>query len=204
MVRRPLPSFVSGTRITAAWLLLTVAVAIAYFLAARLALALLTKPDGVAVFWPAAGVAAGLLIALGPRARWPVVIGAMAATISANLLGDRSVWSALIFAVCNAGEALIIAALIDASHPVADAELRDVQSAAARLGVQLVVLHANSDHDFEAAFARLIEQKAQALLVCASPLFNNTRDQLVALAARHNIPAAFEWREFASAGTSGT
>ena len=76
-------------------------------------LALLTKPDGVAVFWPAAGVAAGLLIALGPRARWPVVIGAMAATICANLLGDRGVWSAVVFAVCNAGEALIIAALID-------------------------------------------------------------------------------------------
>ena len=113
MVRRPLSSFVGGTRLTAAWLLLTIAVAIAYILAARLALALLTKPDGVAVFWPAAGVAAGLLIALGPRARWPVVIGAMGATISANLLGDRGVWSAVVFAVCNAGEALIIAALID-------------------------------------------------------------------------------------------
>jgi PAS domain S-box-containing protein len=113
MVRRPLSSFIGGTRLTAAWLLLTIAGAIAYFLAARLSLALLTKPDGVAVFWPAAGVAAGLLIALGPNARWPVVIGAMGATVSANLLGDRSVWSAIIFAVCNAGEALIIAALID-------------------------------------------------------------------------------------------
>jgi putative tryptophan/tyrosine transport system substrate-binding protein len=97
-------------------------------------------------------------------------------------------------------KATIIAVLINANHPMADAQLRDVQSAAARLGVQLVVVHANSDHDFEAAFATLIEQKAEALLVCASPLFNNTRDQLVALAARHNIPAAFELREFATAG----
>ena len=97
-------------------------------------------------------------------------------------------------------KATIIAVLIDANRPEADAQLRDVQSAAARLGVQLVVVHANSDHDFEAAFARLIEQKAQALLVCASPLFFNTRDQLVALAARHNIPAAFELPEFAKAG----
>jgi PAS domain S-box-containing protein len=113
MARRPLSSFVSGTRNTTAWLLLTVTVAIAYFLAARLGLALLTKPDGVAVFWPAAGVSAGLLIALGPSARWPVVIGAMAATICANLLGDRSLASALVFAVCNAVEALIIATLID-------------------------------------------------------------------------------------------
>jgi putative tryptophan/tyrosine transport system substrate-binding protein len=97
-------------------------------------------------------------------------------------------------------KATIIAGLIDANRPEADAQLRDAQSAAARLGVQLVVLHANSDHDFEAAFARLIEQKAQALLVCASPLFTNARGQLVALAARHNIPAAFESREFATAG----
>ena len=113
MARRPLSSFVSGTRNTTAWLLLAVTVAIAYFLAARLGLALLTKPDGVAVFWPAAGVSAGLLIALGPSARWPVVIGAVAATICANLLGDRSLASALVFAVCNAVEALIIATLID-------------------------------------------------------------------------------------------
>jgi PAS domain S-box-containing protein len=114
MARRPLTGFASGTQHTAAgWLLLTVAVAIAYFLAARLGLALLSKPDGVAVFWPAAGVSAGLLIALGPSARWSVVIGAMAATIAANLMGDRNVGSALVFAVCNAGEALIIATLIE-------------------------------------------------------------------------------------------
>src|SRR6266571_2583108 len=49
---------------------LAVAVGIAYFLAARLSLSLLTKSDGVAVFWPASGVAAGALIALGPGARW--------------------------------------------------------------------------------------------------------------------------------------
>jgi putative ABC transport system substrate-binding protein len=97
-------------------------------------------------------------------------------------------------------KATIMAVLIDASHPVADAQLREVKDAAARLGMQLIVLHANSDHDFEAVFATLIEQKAEALLVCASPSFFNRRDQLVALAARHNIPAASELHEFATAG----
>ncbi len=92
---------------------LAVAIGLSYFVAARLSLGLLTKPDGVAVFWPAAGISAGTLIALGPRARWPVVFGAMAATIIANLLGDRSIWSALVFAVCNAGEAVIIAGVIE-------------------------------------------------------------------------------------------
>jgi signal transduction histidine kinase len=88
---------------------LAVAVGIVYFVAARLSLALLTKPEGVAVFWPAAGVSAGVLIALGSRARWPVVVGTMAATIVANLSGDRNLWSTVIFALCNAGEAVLTA-----------------------------------------------------------------------------------------------
>jgi len=54
---------------------LAIAVGIAYFLASRLSLLLLTKPDDVAVFWPAAGVAAGVLIALGPGKRLPVAVG---------------------------------------------------------------------------------------------------------------------------------
>ena len=91
---------------------LAVAVGIAYFAAARLSLVLLTKPEGVAVFWPAAGVSAGVLIALGSRARWPVVVGTMAATIVANLSGDRNLWSAVLFALCNAGEAVLTAWLI--------------------------------------------------------------------------------------------
>jgi len=94
---------------------LAAAVGVAYFLAARLSLALLTKPDGVAVFWPASGVAAGVLIALGPGARWPVAAGAMAATIVANVLGDRTVSSAIVFALCNAGEAVLAAALVEYS-----------------------------------------------------------------------------------------
>src|SRR5262245_55574156 len=92
---------------------LAVGVGIVYFLAARLSLALLTKPEGVAVFWPAAGVSAGVLIALGSRARWPVIFGTMAATIAANLFGDRNVWSAVLFAVCNAGEAVLTAWLVE-------------------------------------------------------------------------------------------
>ena len=91
---------------------LAAAVGAAYFLAAQLSLGLLMKPDGVAVFWPAAGISSGVLIALGPRARWPVAAGAFIATIPANLMGDRSVWAALTFATCNAAEALITAGLI--------------------------------------------------------------------------------------------
>src|SRR5499433_934738 len=92
---------------------LAVAVGIAYFFAAQLSLGLLTKPDGVAVFWPAAGVSAGVLIALGRSARVPVALGAIVATLVANLMGDRTVWGASAFAVCNAIEALLTAWLIE-------------------------------------------------------------------------------------------
>ena len=91
---------------------LAVAVGIGYLLAARLSLHLLTE-SGVAVFWPAAGVAAGTLIALGREARLPVAVGVLVATIVANLMGDRTVWSATAFALCNAGETLLTAWLIE-------------------------------------------------------------------------------------------
>src|SRR5512145_2218696 len=81
---------------------LFIAVGVAYFLAARLGLALLTTAERVAVFWPASGIAVGILIALGARARGPVAAGVIAATLAANLMGDRSVWGALAFGLCNA------------------------------------------------------------------------------------------------------
>ena len=69
---------------------LAIAVAIAYFLASRLSFFLRTKPDDVAWFWPAAGVAAGVLIALGPGTRWPVAVGTIVASIPGNLLAHWS------------------------------------------------------------------------------------------------------------------
>lgn len=91
---------------------LGIVVGIVYWLAARQSLILLTQTDGVAVFWPAAGLASGALIALGPKARWPVAAGVIAATVAANLQGDRNLASAIVFAFCNAGEALFAAWLI--------------------------------------------------------------------------------------------
>ena len=67
----------------------------------------------VAATYDGSGVAAGVLIALGPRARLPVAAGAMVATIVANLMGDRTLLSSVVFALCNAGEALLAAWLIE-------------------------------------------------------------------------------------------
>jgi PAS domain S-box-containing protein len=84
-----------------------------YFLAARLGLALLSAPSDVAVFWPASGVAAGILITFGRRARAAVVIGVVAGTLAANLLGDRSIATSLFKGFCNAGEAVLMAWLLE-------------------------------------------------------------------------------------------
>src|ERR1700758_68289 len=96
-------------------LVLTVIVGVAYFLSARLSLFLLTQPDGVAVFWPAAGVSSGILIALGRDARWPVAVGVIAATTAANLTSDRTIVGSIAFALCDAGEALVVAWVIERS-----------------------------------------------------------------------------------------
>jgi len=97
-------------------------------------------------------------------------------------------------------KAATLAVLLHPNFASFESQLRDVREAAARLGVQLVVLRANAESDFDAAFATLVQQRAGALLVCASPFFNARRQQLVALAARHSVPAIYEWRDFAATG----
>jgi PAS domain S-box-containing protein len=95
------------------WVGLSIAIGLAYFLTARLGLSLLTTAERVAVFWPASGIAVGILIALGGWARGPVAAGVIAATLAANLMADRSVWSASAFGLCNAAEALLAMWLIE-------------------------------------------------------------------------------------------
>jgi putative tryptophan/tyrosine transport system substrate-binding protein len=97
-------------------------------------------------------------------------------------------------------KATSVAVLINPNFADAENQLRDVQEAAARLGVQLVVVRANAESEFDAAFSTLVRQGAGALLVSGSPFFNGRREQLVVLAARHAVPAIFEWRDFAAAG----
>ena len=92
---------------------LAVAVGVAYFLAARLGVGLLLEPEGVAVFWPAAGVSSGVLIALGPRARWPVAVGVTAATVVIHQVTADPLWAGIALGLSNAAEALIVAGLLE-------------------------------------------------------------------------------------------
>jgi PAS domain S-box-containing protein len=111
-LRQQIPSAAPGTPSWMTQAGLAIAVAGAYLIAARLSLALLTKPDGVAVFWPAAGIAAGTLIALGPRVQVPVAAGVAGASVLASLLSDRNLAAAIVFGLCNAAEPLLVARLI--------------------------------------------------------------------------------------------
>ena len=78
--------------------------------------------------------------------------------------------------------------------------IRDVQEAARAKGVQLSILKASTESEIDAAFATLAQQQAGALVVSPDPFFLSRREQLVALATRHAVPAIYEWREFAAAG----
>jgi putative ABC transport system substrate-binding protein len=97
--------------------------------------------------------------------------------------------------------AAAIALLVNPSNPLqTDAETRELQTAARALGLELHVLNASSDGEFDAAFATLLQLGAKALVVQSDPLFTTRRDRLVALAARHAIPAIYGRREIAEAG----
>ena len=91
---------------------LALAIGAAYFIAAQFSLALLAKPDGLAVFWPGSGLAAGTLIAIGSGARVPVAIGVATASVAASLLSGQTLAAAIVFSLCNGGEALLVAWLI--------------------------------------------------------------------------------------------
>jgi ABC-type uncharacterized transport system substrate-binding protein len=97
-------------------------------------------------------------------------------------------------------KATTIGILANPLNPAAERQRRDEQEAAARLGVQLIVVKATAESEFEPAFASLAHQRVDALLVAADSFFNSRREQLVAFAARHSIPAIYELREFAEAG----
>jgi signal transduction histidine kinase len=91
---------------------LAAAVGLGYFLAAGFSVRLILEPEGVAVFWPAAGISSGLLIALGLPARWPVVAGVIVATVATHLVIEEPLWAGFALGLSNGAEALITAGLI--------------------------------------------------------------------------------------------
>jgi putative ABC transport system substrate-binding protein len=96
--------------------------------------------------------------------------------------------------------AALIAVLLNPTNANFQAQLRGVQDAASALGQQVSIQSASTEREIDAAFATVSRSGAGALLVGSDPFFNSERDQVIALAARHAIPAIYEGREFAMAG----
>ena len=82
----------------------------------------------------------------------------------------------------------------------AEAETKDMQAGARILGIRLLVLNASSPSEIEAGFATLVHERAGALVVPGETFFTTQRERLVALTARHDVPAIFQYREFTEAG----
>ena len=97
-------------------------------------------------------------------------------------------------------QARVIALLVNPSNANAEPTIRDMQEAARTKGVQLQILKAGSESEIDDAFASLIQLHVGALVVSPDAFFGSRRAQLVALAARHAVPAIYEWREFTAAG----
>jgi len=94
----------------------------------------------------------------------------------------------------------IMAVLINPILPAAESQARDLQAAARKLGIDLHVLHASTERDLDTAFAKMADMRVGALAITADAFFLSRREQIIALAARHSLPATSPWREAAAAG----
>ena len=93
-----------------------------------------------------------------------------------------------------------VALLVNPNNPVTEPETKVMRDAARSLGLQLHVLDASTEGEIDAAFGKLIELRAGGLVVSVDSFLINQRAQIVALAARHAVPAIYGVREFATAG----
>ncbi|HZN29899.1 MAG TPA: ABC transporter substrate-binding protein [Xanthobacteraceae bacterium] len=99
-----------------------------------------------------------------------------------------------------APKAGLIAFVVNPHSTTTAAQVKDIQTAAAALGQKIVVVNASTPEEVEQAFPTIAQEKAGAVLYSAHQFYQIVRDQLVALAARHRLPAMYEWREFVEAG----
>jgi putative ABC transport system substrate-binding protein len=93
-----------------------------------------------------------------------------------------------------------IAVLLDANQSDFEDQLNDAEAAVRTTGRQVKIVKTQNNRDFDAAFAEIAESKSGALLVGNSPIFTSQRQQIVALAARHALPACYTQREYVAAG----
>jgi len=86
------------------------------------------------------------------------------------------------------------------NNPIFELTTRDVEAAAAAIGLKVQILKAGTDREIDAAFVSLVQARTRALLVGGDVFFNNRIERLIELAARYAIPTMYWYREFAVAG----
>jgi ABC-type uncharacterized transport system substrate-binding protein len=93
-----------------------------------------------------------------------------------------------------------IALLVNPTSPLAEPLQKDLEAAARTLGLQIHVLRASAERDFDKAFAMLVQLRAGGLVIGADAFFSSRSDQLAALALRYAVPTIYQYRDFAAAG----
>jgi putative ABC transport system substrate-binding protein len=94
----------------------------------------------------------------------------------------------------------LIGILLNPNFRPAALQLQQIEEAARGVGQRIAVTRASTDEELDAAFAALVEERVDALLVAADPYFGVRRERIVAFAARQRLPAIYQFREFAVAG----
>ena len=113
------------------------------------------------------------------------------ATLEAKRLG-------LLFELVPAARTFGI--LINPTNPNAEFQLKDIAQGGLTLSRPITILKASDDHEIEVAFENFAQQQVNALLVTSDPYFFGRHEKIISLAAHYNLPAIYEWREFAQAG----
>ena len=96
--------------------------------------------------------------------------------------------------------ATTIGLLLNPTNAVAEIQSKDLQAAARTLGLQLRIVHASTEHDFDPAFTTLSQARAGGLVIGTDGFLVSQSAQLAALAVRHALPAIFQYRAFVTAG----
>jgi putative ABC transport system substrate-binding protein len=96
--------------------------------------------------------------------------------------------------------ATVVALLVNPTSPAAQAQSRDMQAAARTLGLQLHVLHATTERDFDTVFTTLAQLRAGGLVIGPDVFFGSRSEKLAALTVRHAVPTVYQFRQFAAAG----
>jgi ABC-type uncharacterized transport system substrate-binding protein len=165
----------------------------------------------------AAGGTASALAAKAATASVPIVFGIAADPVEVGLVASLSRPGGNVTGVTSLNvevgpkrlellhellpSTAIIAVLVNPATPaLAEPFTRDLQAAAGVLGLQLHVLHASSERDFDTVFATLVQLRAGALVIGPDNFFTARSEQLAALTVRYAVPAIYQFRQFADAG----